>query len=131
MMKGKKIIFSALPLLIAGCASQPASLNKDDVRPVILSHLKEVRICYEATLERTPKSEGKLVVSWQINKEGKATNYTAIKESSTIFDQRLIQCLGDTLSTWQFPIPPDDAVAEITYPFFFRPHSEEQSGPAK
>ncbi|MGZ3749366.1 MAG: AgmX/PglI C-terminal domain-containing protein [Pseudobdellovibrionaceae bacterium] len=138
--KSKLIIFSLAVASTTACTSQPMSQPsseppaqpmsqppaqptnefKPQVQRTIHNHLKELTTCYEATLERIPKFEGKLVVQWQINKEGKVTHFTPVKESSTLTDERFIQCVGDAFATWQFPIPPDEDLAEITYPFFFR-----------
>jgi Ca-activated chloride channel family protein len=127
--KNKNFVLSVLIFLAAGCASQPPDItpgiNKEEVRRTVRNHIEEVSTCYQATLERNSKIEGKLVVQWQINKEGKATNFAPVKESSTITDARLIQCINDAFATWQFPVPPDNTLAEIRYPFSFRPKNPE------
>lgn len=103
----------------------PQGLTKESLRIPIRDHLKEIRICYEATLERNPQVKGKLVVQWEIGQEGTATHFAPVKGSSTITDERLIQCVGDAIATWQFPIPQDQSTIEVRYPFYFRPNASE------
>lgn len=120
-----RLSLGCLCFLFLACASSPKGFDKEGVRRTLRGHIPEVRLCYEAVLERDPKIEGKLLLRWTIDSQGKATDISPVKESSTLQDERLITCITDALATWQFEKPPEETTANITYPFYFRKTGEE------
>jgi TonB family protein len=97
------------------------TIDREAVRRVIRSGLREIRGCYERELNKlnkTQKLEGKVVIEWTIADHGRALN--AKVKSSTLGNRAVENCVRDRLATWRFPEPPTGTVAEVNYPFYFR-----------
>lgn len=97
------------------------TIDREAVRRVIRSGLREIRGCYErelSKLSRTQSLEGKVVIEWTIAEQGRALN--AKVKSSTLGNRAVENCVRDRLATWRFPDPPPGGVAEVNYPFYFR-----------
>jgi TonB family protein len=94
--------------------------NKDDIRRAIDNQVSQLLSCYETLLEQKPKREGKLVLSWAIDKKG-GVNSARI-EKSEIKSKTMEKCALNAVKTWSFPegIVIDDAEIYITYPFDFK-----------
>ena len=97
------------------------TIDREAVRRVIRSGLREIRGCYERELSKLNKNqnlEGKVVIEWTIAEHGKALR--AKVKSSTLGNSAVENCVRDRLASWQFPDPPVGGVAEVNYPFYFR-----------
>ena len=110
-------------IFLTGCAVEstnpPGSgMDKEKIRTVVQSHLKEIKICYEHALNLTPKLAGKLVILWTIGPDGKVLE--AHVKNSTLNSADLETCTIDRFKTWLFPNPPAGETAEVSYPFIFR-----------
>jgi TonB family protein len=96
--------------------SGPA-MDHEVVRESVRAHLSEVQQCYSARLKRVPQLKGKLVLQWDILGSGEVTN-VKVKES---VDPVVDKCVADKLAKWKFPAPPNNMVANVSYPFQFTP----------
>ncbi len=92
-------------------------LTKDEVGLVIRKHLDEVRYCYESALVRLPGFEGKLLVSFNIQRTGLVK--TAIPKESC-GDSKLDACIISRLLKWKFPKPRGGVDVGVSYPFIFK-----------
>jgi len=128
-----KLHFSLLILgmfLALACASKPKetengpSIDREQVRRTIRTGLKDVKNCYETLLKTGAKAEGKLVMEFTITDEGKAINIEPNKKSSTFIEPTMVQCMQTTMATWKFPPAPPKTVAEVNYPFYFKPNPD-------
>jgi hypothetical protein len=109
--------------LYFGPQGQPMSefsgpgMDPEVVRQTVQSHLAEVRACYTGRLRRAPGTSGKLVLQWDILGSGDVTN-VAVKHS---VDKVIDKCVSEKLAKWKFPSPPNNMVANVSYPFQFTP----------
>lgn len=94
--------------------------NKDDIRRAIDNQVSQLLTCYEALLEHKPKKEGKLVLSWAIDKKGEVNSPKVM--TSNIKSKTLEKCALNAVKNWSFPegIALDDTEIYITYPFDFK-----------
>ncbi|MBC7385555.1 MAG: TonB family protein [Cryobacterium sp.] len=93
-------------------------LTKDEVGRVIHAHMKEVRYCYESSMVRTSRVDGKVILDFGIN--GKGVVAKAKVSSSTLPDAALGECIMRRLRTWQFPTPKGGVNVDVSYPFNFK-----------
>lgn len=81
------------------------------IERIIRSHLREIRYCYELSLERDPRLEGQLDLSLSIPKRGGRP--TRVAASPPMSDQKLRLCAEDRMSRWVFPALAHDARANF------------------
>lgn len=110
--------------LLALVATDPAlepvsSIDRAHIRAVVRAHVPEVRACYEAGLARDPSLAGKLVLSFTIGTTGRVIASSIA--SSELADAAVGECIAAAALRWEFY---PGALAEIRYPFVFRPVSE-------
>ncbi|MBC7693673.1 MAG: AgmX/PglI C-terminal domain-containing protein [Methylotenera sp.] len=99
-------------------ATVEEGLTKDEVGEVIHKHMSEVRYCYEASMLRAPRVEGKISIAFKIS--GKGLVKTAGVQSSNIPDGKLQDCITKRLMTWKFPLPRGGVNVDVTYPFILK-----------
>lgn len=93
-------------------------LTKEEVGRVIHAHMKEVRYCYESTMVRSSRVDGKINLDFIIN--GRGIVATAKTGQSSIPDRALGECIARHLKTWQFPLPKGGVNVNVSYPFIFK-----------
>ncbi len=96
-------------------------MDKEAVRVIVREHISEVRKCYENRLRTKPDLSGKLILNWEINRDGVVANPVA----SVPLDKEVDNCVIDKLKKWKFPEPPNNRVASVSYPFEFTPNKVE------
>ena len=94
----------------------PVDHNK--IRDVISASSKKMRSCYEAALNRTPDLTGKVVIEWEIIKDGKV-QAAKVKESD-IKDKEMEKCLVTMVEGLKFAPPPKDQIELVRFPFVFK-----------
>ncbi len=90
---------------------------KDDYIPLAKS-------CYENALAKSPKLEGKLVISFRIvgdRRVGGVVDSADIDPSSTLADDDLSLCMKESMMSVSFDAPPDDKPVTIKYPLELSP----------
>ncbi|MBX9767380.1 MAG: TonB family protein [Bdellovibrionales bacterium] len=94
--------------------------NKDDIRRAIDNQVSQLLTCYEALLEQKPKKEGKIVMSWAIDKKGEVNSPKVV--TSNIKSKTLEKCALNAVKSWSFPegVALEDTEIYITYPFDFK-----------
>lgn len=93
-------------------------LTKEEVGKVIHAHMKEVRYCYESSMVRTSRVDGKVILDFSINGKGVVAKVKVA--SSTLPDAALGECIMRRLRTWQFPNPKGGVTVDVGYPFIFK-----------
>jgi hypothetical protein len=78
----------------------------------------QLQLCYELALRRNELAAGTMEWRWRIDSRGLISDVALV--SSSIRDQRMVQCVRDKISAWRFPRPRRGSV-EISYPFEFAP----------
>lgn len=95
----------------------PSSLDREEVRRVVRSHLADLRHCYDEALAMSPALAGKVTVEWVVSHEG--TVSSAMVVQSTTGSSQLDACVTARVLTWLFPKVKGGGVAVVTYPFVF------------
>lgn len=103
-----------------GSAAVLGSIDKELVRRVIQEHASQIRYCYEQELQRDPRLEGKVVVRWIINADGRVSNPQIDAGGTTMASDPVHRCMMDRIQSWEFPKPKGGGIAVITYPWILR-----------
>jgi TonB family protein len=101
-----------------GDAEVEEGLTKEEVGRVIHQHMKEVRYCYESSMVRASKVDGRVVLDFTIN--GKGDVAKAKVSNSSLPDPALGECIQRRLRTWKFPNPKGGVNVDVAYPFIFK-----------
>jgi TonB family protein len=119
----KAIVTTALAFGVAfGSFGAEASAAKHRSRSSVMRSVQAQKTtllpCYKATLKKRPKLAGRMVVVFQVDKQGKVTGVS--RRSSTLKAPALEACLLGVLKTWRFE---KGSAGRVTYPFTFSPHA--------
>ncbi len=83
-----------------------------------LSRFSEFKKCYQDESRKNNSLNGRVVVFFLINDQGKVNSSKII--STTLKNKDVEDCLIETLNVMTFKPTPAGTVAEITYPFVFK-----------
>ncbi|MBX2801781.1 MAG: AgmX/PglI C-terminal domain-containing protein [Myxococcales bacterium] len=86
------------------------------IKEVIRSYAPQIRNCYERQLRKQPSLQGRLVVAFTIEEDGKVS--AAAIEDSTLQAEEVEQCLLRQLTDMTFPAP-EQPPLEVRWPFVF------------
>lgn len=116
--------YPAMLLTTIVTATTPAragdgSLEKDEIRKVVKTHIQEIRSCYNEGLSRKPTMAGKLTVDFEIAAGGEVSS-SQIQQGSTLADPKVEGCVAAAVQSWKFPAPTGGSV-HVSYPFEFAP----------
>ncbi len=87
------------------------------IHRIVRRHKSQVQYCYEQQLTKDPALQGKMVMSFTIDQQGKV--HTAKVKSSTLQSKEVGQCVRKSIHLWSFPKPTGGGVVLVEYPFFF------------
>lgn len=102
----------------AGGADAEGTLDRSQIREVVVAHIPEIRFCYNQALTRDPAARGRIVLDFTIGSEGAVTR-SEIAESD-VGDLQMSECVRLAVVAWKFPRPVGGAV-QVNYPFAFEP----------
>lgn len=105
---------------VPGASSDPAAV-RESIRDVVKKNQKEVVECYRAVADRKPDLEGRAVIRWDINDEGRVTEVRTVDG----FNRQVERCIGEKLMGWTFPPAPANEVMRVSFPFSFDPETPE------
>jgi TonB family protein len=103
------------PEVTGGIVKTRGRLDKEIIRRVIRSHLKEVKFCYESELVKKPDLYGRLTVQFTITPTG--TVSSSAVEQSSVGNRNVEQCIAAAVKRWTFPQPEDGGIVLVNYPF--------------
>lgn len=92
-------------------------LSKDIVRMVVRAHQREVRKCYEETLNKRPDVTGRMTIRWVVAADG--TVIESSVDQSDVPDEIGV-CVAHASRRWRFPSFGSGGVVVIRYPFLLR-----------
>ena len=87
---------------------------KDDIERPIRKRSDDIRLCYEAQLEKSPGLAGRLDLSWTIAKDGSVTELTSKGISE------VAPCVEDIIQGIRFRPPYGTTQKVSDYPFVFK-----------
>jgi hypothetical protein len=93
-------------------------LAPETIRDVVRASFGGLRACYEAALTQDPATAGNVSVKFLIHEDGSVSG--AEKESSTISDAVMVDCVVNHFATIQFPVS-SGGDATVIYPIMFSP----------
>jgi len=111
-------------IMVAGAGQARAgegakgTLERDEIRKVVVAHIQEIRHCYNEGLVRDPEARGRVVLEFTIDTQGAVTRSAV--ESSDMADAAVPECMRAAAAGWRFPRPVGGAVA-VSYPFVLEP----------
>jgi outer membrane biosynthesis protein TonB len=103
------------------------TLDKEDLRGIIRSHIAAVKACYERELSGHPALEGRISYQFTIASDG--TVLVSLVQSSTMNDAKVEDCVGREICNWEFPKPLGGGIVIVSYPFNFT--AGDASGPPR
>ncbi len=109
----------SVPRVRQGKQQVTGTIDKDDIRRVVRSHINEVRHCYNQGLTRNPNLEGRLAVRFSIGPVGKVVSAAIVDNG--LGDAKVGACVRKAVRRWKFPRPGGGSSAMVTYPFAFTP----------
>jgi hypothetical protein len=81
------------------------------IERIIRAHMREIRYCYEQSLQRNSRLEGELMLTLRIAKRGGAPTEVAAESAMPAAD--LERCAERRMSRWVFPELPHDSKANF------------------
>jgi len=113
--------------LCGACASSAKSENgtnfetpheaMEQIRAVIGGNLGKITPCYEKAIDERPGAAGKMVVQWNLSRDGIPTS-VAVKASHESL-KGAEECVLNEVRKFRFAIRDSDETLDIIYPFFF------------
>jgi TonB family protein len=112
------------PLQAAQVAMPPQSadaegggLTAEQVQRTVVASQHTLRYCFDKALLRNSKIDGKVIVYWRIEANGKVS--TARVKSSTLSNPDLEDCVVRQVHSWKFDTASNGQVTDVKYPFVF------------
>ena len=93
-------------------------LTKKIIKKYINRQKGSIIHCYKKEVQKNPKLEGKVVVSFTISPSGSVMRPTI--KSSTLGSSKVEGCITRRLAMWRFPAPLNAGAVRVSYPFLFR-----------
>lgn len=94
------------------------SLDPAIIDAVIRRHLPQIQYCYERELPSKPKLNGKLVVHFVIEADGRVS--TAAMKTTTMHDGGVEGCVAQRFKMIRFPNPKGGGIVTVNYPLLFK-----------
>jgi hypothetical protein len=105
----------------------PEGLTKEEIRSTIRGHLHEVRSCYEAALDASPRLKLEVMVRLRIGPSGRVED--ALVQGAELPSLR--ECIRRVALSWSFPRPRNHGIVVVSYPFALSPSSAKGPAPRR
>lgn len=104
------------------------------IQEIVKYHLPDIQKCYEGVVldigGKNPP-EGRVQVDFTILPNGLTTRTKVDRKKTTIRNDRIQDCVTDSVRTWEFPTPSDNREHPIEYPFDLKVQHEPGEATAK
>jgi hypothetical protein len=105
-------------------AVQAAPSQAEAIRILIQKNIGQIQACYNQYIKeksadgKIKDAKGQLTIEWEINQQGKASNFN---EKKTSFDDKhVFSCVAAKMATWDFPPPTGKIKTTVmSFPFVF------------
>ena len=101
---------------------EPSAKMADQVQRVIEKDIKSILKCYERQLQTQRELKGSLVFTWAINDKGRVQDINVVEGSFR--SDTMEACIGQIISKFRFKRLKKGHIANIRYPFHFKPDAE-------
>jgi hypothetical protein len=78
----------------------------------------ELQLCYELALRRNQSAQGLMEWKWHLDTQGRVSELELV--DSNIDDGKMISCIREKLSRWNWPRPQKGSI-QVSFPFYFKP----------
>jgi hypothetical protein len=78
----------------------------------------ELQLCYELALRRNQAAQGLMEWKWHLDTQGRVSDLELV--DSNIDDGKMIACIREKLSRWNWPRPQKGSI-QVSFPFYFKP----------
>jgi hypothetical protein len=114
---------AATPVSIKPAAEVSAKDRKDMVIRTITKNFPELKYCYKQGLKGNAKMEGKVVMGWDLDPQGKVK--AAVVDNSQLKNKSVEECMLKKFSEWTFPAQAkiQNSQGRMSYTFHFTPES--------
>jgi hypothetical protein len=104
---------------LAACATgAKAEENRQTIRQVVKSNIKDIERCYLETIDRRPGAEGKLVAAWIIMPDGSVADARIKSKDPRL--EGIDECILQEVGSWKFAKNPNAEELDVEgYPFYF------------
>lgn len=96
----------------------PGRLAPEEIQKVVRANFGAIRVCYEELLKTDPKAAGKISMKFEIKTDGMPDKVA--KDSATITDEKMIQCVTKVFEGLKYP-EPQGGIVTVIYPIEFSP----------
>ncbi len=94
--------------------------GREAIRSIIHANVSQATYCFAEAQETDPALKGKLVFSFSINANGRASNPAPIEATGIPADHALAKCIAHLLETLEFPTAVRDQTVTVErFPFSF------------
>jgi TonB family protein len=93
------------------------ALPSQVIKKVMMSHMNQIRSCYESKLGKSGMVNSKIVIQFTISPKGSVSS--AKVTSSTLHSSGVEECVLKVVKRMKFPKPKGGGSVTLTYPFIF------------
>lgn len=94
------------------------ALDKNMVRDVVRTHLRQVKYCYEHELARDPTMAGRVMVQFVVDASGHVVQASVVE--SSLGNRAVEQCILNKVHSWVFSKPRGGGTMVVNYPFMLK-----------
>ena len=116
----KLVLGIAIACGFAGCAVRDAAMYRDDTRKLLETKESVLRQCYDAELQKDPQLNGKVIVSFTVQKDTGVIVDPKVDDLQSTPNRVLRKCVVDSLQGLTLD-PPDERDGEATFTWEFQP----------
>ena len=94
------------------------SLDSRLIEQTVARSRFELQLCYELALRRNQDAQGLMEWRWHLDTQGRVSDLELVE--SNIADAKMIGCIREKLSRWNWPKPQKGSI-QVSFPFYFKP----------
>jgi len=91
------------------------------IADMVKQRRQPVRACYEQARKKKPELQGRMVIHFEVDPEGKVTSAELNAERSQITEPDLVECAVKVIKGIKFPASSKGMITEVNYPYKFKP----------
>lgn len=117
-----RVLFAGALLCLAGCAVRDAQMYRDDTRKLLETKKQPLSECYDSELKKDPKTGGKVVVHFTVQKDTGLIVDPEIDDLQSTPNRTLRKCVLDALEGLKLD-PPDERDGDASFTWDFQAKS--------
>lgn len=91
-------------------------LTREEIDKVFSRNREDVESCIISVVGAGSQVAGKVFVKFEIELDGKVSAARYLNDRSTYKNEKLGNCIAETIKSWRFPLLPGEDTVEVTYP---------------